>query len=98
MNNWQSLTYDFGKIRKNTSKTITFQANPVIPEIADFSTPCGCTKIKWDGGKRILTIQYNAGEVPKHLGNRNQEITKYVHITYKDGTTDTLTIKGIKTH
>ncbi len=96
--NWQTTTFEFGKIRKNSKLTVTFQANPGIPEISDFVTPCGCTKVKWDGSTRKLTILYKAGEIPNHLGFSNQRVTKYVHVYYKDGTSDILTIKGIKTH
>jgi len=96
--NWETTTYNFGTIKKNTTRIITFKANPGLPEIESLSAPCGCTKVKYDSQSRLLTVQYNAGEIPRHLGRSNQAITKYVHVTYKDGTSETLTIKGIKKH
>ena len=95
---WEKETQDFGTVRKNTTKVINFKAKEGMPEIAHMYGSCGCTKMQYNAATKVLAVRYEAGDVPKHLGNSNQRIFKTITIVYKDNTTQVLTITGIKTH
>jgi len=96
-NYWLSKEVNFGRIKKNSSKVIRFQATYNIPEIKDITASCGCTKMKYNSETKTLEVVYKSGEIPKQITGNTQDITKYIHVHYMDGTKDELKIVGIKT-
>ena len=95
MTHFKEQTIDFGSVKRNTSKEIIFTAEKTIPTVVDISVGCGCTKVKWYQDTKILKVIYKAGEIPNQVIG-NQDVSKTVTMYYKDGTEETLTIKGIK--
>ncbi|MEJ7627900.1 MAG: DUF1573 domain-containing protein [Ferruginibacter sp.] len=88
--------HDFGKIPQGKPVTYVFQVtnsgtSPL--KISNVQASCGCTTPEWDkenaipaGGMQKITVGYNAmAEGP---------FTKPVTITYNDGATKVINIKG----
>lgn len=96
MNYWKEMKINFGSIKRNTSKKIIFEALPDIPEIKGITASCGCTTFKYNKEDGTLKIIYKAKDIPVHITG-NQSVIKYIHVTYEDGTQDTLTLTGVKT-
>ena len=94
-NYWQEKSLSFGTVRRNNSTILTFQALDNIPEIARITVPCNCTVPKFDKATKQLKVIYKAGEIPQQVVG-NQSITKFIHIQYETGESDTLTITGTK--
>lgn len=93
---WESNTINFGVIKEGYRTTVHFKATEVL-DILDFHTPCGCTNVKWSAEDLDLAITYKAGSIPKHLGNaKAQRIHKKAIVLYKDGSSEELSIIGIK--
>lgn len=93
---WESNIANFGVILEGNRTTVHFTATFPL-EIIDFHTPCGCTSVNWNPEKRDLAITYKAGAIPRHLGNvKTQTINKKVIVLYKDGSSEELSIVGIK--
>lgn len=87
---------DLGRIRRHSVHTVVFKALDDIPEIKNILVGCGCTKPKYNAETKELTVIYKAGEIPRHIIVGNQNITKYVTINYKDGSSEVLTITAVK--
>lgn len=98
MSFWKKAEIDFGTMRKNSSRIFTFEALPGLPEIVGLEADCGCTKPKYDPMTRQLQVVYKAGEIPKQLGKNAQVVRKAIAVLYKDGTSEVLRLRGIKTH
>ena len=92
---WKETEISFGTIKEHTTKKIVFTALNNIPQIADITAQCGCTKPSYDSETKLMTIKYSAGYIPKHLTG-SQSIRKMVTVKYVDGTEDILFITGTK--
>lgn len=100
---WIEQNKNIGHIYEYDSKEIVFhmlKEKEIAKNAVGYyriSTSCGCSSAKWDPKSKKLTVTYKAGEVPVHLvreGARAYTTTKYINITYKDGTTDTLSFSA----
>jgi hypothetical protein len=96
MSHFKEQEINFGTIKQKSSKTLTFNAEIQIPKISDIQVACGCTKVKWNEVDRTLTVDYKAGNIPNQVVG-DQAVNKEVEVFYRDGTSETLTIKGFKT-
>ena len=96
MSHFKEQVIDFGTMKKNSSKTFVFNTLPTIPQVIHIEVACGCTKVKYSEVDKTLTVVYKAGEIPNQVVG-NQSVNKLIDIFYKDGTSETLLIKGYKT-
>lgn len=96
INHFEETRVSFGIVKEHKSALINFQGKIDIPEIKKLTFSCGCMKLnKYDKTTKVLTIKYNAGNVPNHLPFR-QSIEKDITVWYENGTSQTLTVTGIK--
>ena len=94
-NHWIDPIVELGVIKPKSSKQLRFVALPTMPDVKEIIASCGCTKFKFYPKERELQITYNAGEIPKHLGNE-QKVNKKITIVYRNGEEDTIYIRGVK--
>jgi len=95
MSYWKENEIRFGSILQGKTKTLTFEGLPSLPEIKEIEAYCGCTSLKFNSVTRILTVTYTAGNIPNHIQG-NQVIDNRIDITYSNGESEQLAIKGIK--
>lgn len=89
-------SYDFGKIPQGKPVTHIFEVTNIGKTdimIANVQASCGCTTPEWEkdkpvpaGGKSKITVGYNAAA--------EGAFTKLVTITYGEGQSKQITIKG----
>lgn len=96
MSYWKNQTVELGVIKHGSPKKITFNALSTIPEIERIEPFCGCTSPKYDKDKKVLTVVYSNGSIPSQVQGL-QSIIKKIQIFYKNGKSEILTIKAIKT-
>jgi hypothetical protein len=88
--------YDFGKIPQGKPVTHVFEVSNVGPaplKISNVQASCGCTTPEWEKDKEIpsgsstkITVGYNAAA--------EGVFTKYITVTYGDGQSKQIVIKG----
>lgn len=94
-NHWEQKVVNIGTIKENQKVLVVFKTKEDISDVVlEFSPRCGsCTIIeKYEDNK--LEVKYKASTIPYHLGISNQPINKFIDVYYKDGSVDTLEIKG----
>lgn len=94
-NCWEQKSINIGTIREKQKVSVVFRTTKDISDLVlQFVPRCGsCTTIeKYKDNK--LELIYKASTIPYHLGISNQPINKFVDVYYKDGSVDTLEIKG----
>ena len=65
-------------------------------EISSVTRTCGCYNVKWDA--KSISLSYNVGSIPQHLAVVGRsEFNKGAEVTFSDGTTERVSIKGVVT-
>lgn len=95
MSYWKQNEIRFGNVLQGKSKVITFEGLPDLPEIKEIETFCSCTSVKFDSESKILTVTYQAKNIPTHIQG-NQVVDNRIDITYSNGESEQLSIKGLK--
>lgn len=94
--NWEEFSVNVGNIPAGSEKVVIFKSKGPL-EIRSIEPSCGCIRnLGYNKETRELRISYYASQIPFHLrGQGGYEIMyKEISVIYKDGSSDTLSIKG----
>lgn len=72
---WNKEDINLGKIAEKSNHNIEFTYVGDI-EVKAIKTSCGCTNAEFDSNTGVLSVNYNAGSVPKHLEYKGEFVTK----------------------
>jgi hypothetical protein len=92
---WNTTTYDFGDAKKGTVVIAEFEYQG-DKKITEIKAGCGCTLVDYKEGSNVIKATYDVPAIASHLKDTQtkQQIVKNLTITFSDGTTQVLYIKG----
>lgn len=91
--NFTNIDFPLGEVRQNTTYHVVFGKKPDGKVVSSLSGTCGCTSI--DNNDGYVAVQYKTAEIPVELvkqGVNEMPQEKTITVTFKDGSTETLTI------
>ena len=92
MNNWIQTKIDVGTRDKNTEYAFEFLKTPECKPIERVDPTCDCTTAELTDTKLVVKYRTPSEVSPELIKLKifAQAISKDINITYKDGTTETL--------
>lgn len=91
---WEQKFLNLGTLRLGKKHLVEFKALEDI-DYSSIKASCGCTKPTYDGRERKLFVKFKPQPMPVHLRRAGRyTTTKFITVSYKDGTEDVLAFKA----
>lgn len=96
---WKNTVINIGNVLPKHTYPVKFEfTGECEPKDVTIRTSCGCTNARWDKEKRVLSVTYRSGNIPRHLNVDTHAVSKSVKMQYicnDEKKNDTLTFKAV---
>lgn len=86
---------DIGRVKAHKTAEVVFRNSDYAQNIVGVRGSCGCTNTTLDKDTGDIHVKFKPSSVPSHLKFQGKYMTsKYIHVTYSDGSTEVLILKA----